>query len=201
MLFRNDCSSAGDDVLVVEPNGLIAGSVNGTGVRLAMEPDGLSIPVLDPGLAKRLALRGGIFGAQARVGPVRIAGRSGTVQLQIGQTDRKQNAVWFEKPMVSGADVALGPDAVPHQSVIFHLSATAASGTTSRLPLIRKNNRVGTEIEVGGAMIFVQWNLARDRTLATAAAAKVIALGNGGELSGDARRQSIRFGVERPVRS
>ena len=75
-----------DDVLVVEPNALIAGSVNGANVILAMEPDGLSLPVLNPTLAKRLALRGSIFGAQARVGPVKIAGRSGTVLLQVGGT-------------------------------------------------------------------------------------------------------------------
>lgn len=190
-----------DDVLVVEPNALIAGSVNGTNVMLVMEPDGLSLPVLDPALAKRLALRGGIFGAQARVGPVKIAGRSGTVRLQVGRAVRKQKAVWFDKPLVAGADGALGPDAAPHPSVLFRLPGPTAQGPSFRLPLVRKNNRVGTEIDVGGAKIFVQWTFARAGTLATAAAASAIALANGGKLSGEARRQSIRFGVERPVRS
>lgn len=189
-----------EDVLVVEPNALIAASVNGMNVMLAMEPDGLSIPALDPALAKRLALSGGISGAQARVGPVKIAGRSGTVQLQVGRAVRKQKAVWFDKPMVAGADGALEPDAAPHPSVMFRLSDPTAPGVTSRLPLVRKNNRDGTEIEIAGAKIFVQWTFARAGTLATAAAASSIALANGGKLSGEARRQSIRFGVERPVR-
>ena len=103
--------------------------------------------------------------------------------------------------MVADADGALGPGAAPHPSVLFRLSGSTASGTPIRLPLARKNNRIGTEIDVGGTKIFVQWTLARHGTLATAAAASTIALVNGGKLSGEARQQSIRFGVERPVRS
>ncbi len=49
--------------------------------------------------------------------------------------------------------------------------------------------------------IFVQFDPLRSQTLGTAAAGAILALSQGGALTGPTRRAPIRFGLERPVRT
>ncbi|WP_374944498.1 hypothetical protein [Sphingomonas sp.] len=194
-------SAAPPPVLVVPADGAFAGSVNGSPVRVLMTADGLSYPVLNPDVAGRLSLKSSMFTVEARVGAVTIPGRTGVVTLGIGRSVEKRRALWFERPSVGNADVALGPESVPHTVVTFLMRPEVSGERRIGLPMTRKGGRLGTIVQVGQASVFVQWNLQRVDSLATAAAANDLAATNGAKLEGAPRTEIIRFGVARPVRS
>ncbi|MDE2620230.1 MAG: hypothetical protein KGL54_08720, partial [Sphingomonadales bacterium] len=198
-------AAGGEDTLIISADGKVSGTMNGAPVVLQVNASGISLPVMAPDIAQRLALKHSIFAVQAKVGTQKIPGKTGVVKMAVAGVPQKRRILWFQRAQRAGYDGVLGPEAVPQSTVAFQLGAGQSGGrsavTVHLLPLARQNNRVGTYVTVGGSQIFVQWDFTRRRTLATAAAASTMAAALGGSLSGKRERQEIEFGIERPVQA
>lgn len=184
----------------VPESGIVPVTINGTQMRFAVSPDGLSYPVLNPDVAERLKLRSSMFSVRARVGPVSLSGRTGVVRIDAGEGEERRRSLWFERPVAAGSDGMLGPAAFDAPTVTFRLAAPRAGERRTELPLVESNRRMGTVLGSGDAAITVLFNLMRGETLATASAASTLATSNGGAFRGEPAQQVIRFGVARPVR-
>jgi hypothetical protein len=108
---------------------------------------------------------------------------------------------WSDRDPVTGADGQIGPWLLPHDSIrIVRRSVTATDRTTS-LPMRLSSGRgLLSEVPVGRDSIDVLVSPGADETIATAAAASILAAPYGGELRGKPREAVIAQGVVRPVR-
>lgn len=187
--------------LDVPADHVVDASLEGRPARLLIMANGIDYPILNPSTAGKLGLKGGFFAAHMNVGPVMLKGDTGVIKLGIKSPPAKRRALWFDLPIAPDADGALGPGAIPQPVVTFHLRAVRPGERTFILPLIGRDNQMGTILPVSGESLFVQWDLGRGPTMATAAAGRIVAYENSGQLEGAAGRIAIRFGIERPVRA
>ncbi len=194
-------ADAEGDQLVVPARTILPGAINGVGSGIMVIPNGLSMPVLSPEVAERLSLSRSIFGVQARVGNAKLPGHTGVVRLKLGGVEQKRRVLWFTRPQRPSAAAVMGPGAVSQSVVTFTFAPSDATAHAFEFPLVRQNNRMGTLARVGSASLFIMWDLGRDRSLATAAAASALAASYAGVLVGKPRQEIIEFGLERPVQS
>jgi len=185
----------------VPPDRMVAATIDGQTARLLVMANGIDYPVLNPATAAKLGLKGGFIVAHINVGPVMLKGDTVVVRLGVDGPPAKRRALWFDRPIAAAADGALGPGALPQPVISFQLRPAKAGEKNFVLPLIRRDDQMGTALAVGGESLFVQFDLGRGQTLATAAAGQKLAQAYQGQLEGPASRIAIRFGVERPVRA
>lgn len=180
---------------------IVNATVEGQPARMLAMANGVDYPVLNPSIAAKLGLKGGFIVAHINVGPVKLKGDTGVVKLGVAGPPAKRRALWFDRAIAPGADGALGPGAMPQPVITFHLRAPANGERAFVLPLVGRDDQMGTALSIGGESLFVQFDLGRGPTLATAAAGQILAQAQNGQLEGPAGRIAIRFGVERPVRA
>ena len=108
---------------------------------------------------------------------------------------------WSDRDPVVGADGQIGPWLLPHDSIRLVRRPVAAADRTTRLPM-RLNSGRGllSEVPVGRDSIDILVNPGAADTIATAAAASVLAAAHSGQLRGKPRDAVIAQGVVRPVR-
>jgi hypothetical protein len=192
--------------LVIPADGVRSGSVAGVPARIRVDPSALGVPMLNPDLAARAGLKGGMIGLTYAVGPVEVKGRTAVTRIDLGRGPVKRRAGWAERAFAVGADGAVGPGGLPDPVIRFQLRASIAGERTVALPMANGGGVFGgwggtfATIDVGGGPIRVRFDPRRP-TFATAGAGVAIAQGGGGMLEGAATRAEIRFGVERPVRA
>ena len=183
-----------------------SGSVEGHAASFAVLPDALSVPILGPDLVRRAGFSGGLFGAQGRIGSVRISGKTGVHGFSLAGLAFKRRAVWFDRALgadpASSADVVLGPGSFPADPIRWRLPrAPTARSRAYELPLLSLNgDGFATVITVAGQRLPVQFSLTRDDNLATAQAAALLSSAFGGRFKGDPVIAPVRLGVSRPVR-
>lgn len=176
-------------------------TVQGLPARLQIDPGGAGVPVMDPEFAARAALKSGMFGSVARVGPVKLSGRSAVIRFDFGQGEFKRRVIWFPAPMAKGFDGLIGPASVPADIVRFDLRPPAPGERETSYPLADFGfSGMGLRIPIGEHNIDVQLSLRRERSIATAATGAAIAEAHGGRMDGATSRAMIELQVERPVR-
>jgi len=187
--------------LIVQVGKPVQGKVNGVSSQFEITPDGLTYPVLNSDTVKRVGLGATpLVGIEARIGSVKIPGRTGVTRFELGGAPFKARALWFARPIAPNADGRLGPGAVPQSVVTFVLRAPDAHEKLTSLPLVTQSNRTGLVVQVGGQDLFIGFSPDRSNSLATAGAGKRLADVYGGQLTGPEHQALIGLGVTRPVR-
>lgn len=184
--------------LIVPPNGAIQIAVNGQKSRMLLLADGSSIPVFNQGPAQQFGFKPAWISFSVRIATVKIKGWTAVVRYSVNDQPYRRRTVWFERDIAPGFAGMLGPGAVPQDVVTVQLRSPAANEREYVLPLV-ENRVLGVGTMSG--KIFVQFDPLRSQTLGTAAAGAILALSQGGALTGPTRRAPIRFGLERPVRT
>ncbi|MEP9358852.1 hypothetical protein [Sphingomonas sp. KR3-1] len=176
-------------------------TVQGVTAQLRVDPGAPTMPVFNPDFADRAKLDAGPFAIRAGIGPVRVNGRSAVVRLDFGAGEFRRRATWFAAPYAQGADGTIGPGGLPEARIRFDLHPVQPGERSVTLPLTDFGYvGMGTEIKVGDAKVRILFTLARDRTIATAAAGAAIAAAQDGRFAGAGETMPIRLGVMRPVR-
>ena len=184
----------------------VAATIDGVPARLQIDPAAPGPPILSPDFAVRAALKGGMFGARFKIGPVVVNGKSAVHDIMIGPDRFKHRIFWFDRPLVPGVDGVIGPSALPDDVVRFELRPQAAGDRTVTLPMIDGGGLFGGvfglfgQIEVAGRTVRIRFDLRHERTVATATAGNLVAAAQGGALTGAIEPVEIAFGVDRPVR-
>lgn len=197
-----------ENELEVPPDGRFEG-------RLAAAPGLPAVPVriqvgpampYRPFLTARAAAAAGLVAVPVphliRVGPVRLEGTPSTAVISLAGKEFLRGVTWFEGAMAEGADLALGPQALPWSRVRFRLRPARPGERLIRLPIVREA-LIATVVRfrIGRQEVRLGFAPERPTSVATAAAGALLAELQGGSL--DEARQRIRLatGVERPVRA
>ncbi len=192
--------------LVVTGDGIRPTSVAGIPARLRVDPSAPGIPIVDPALAARAGLSGGMIGLVYAIGPVRIGAKTAVTRIALGPRPQKRRVTWPARGYTHRADVVVGPAGMPDPVVRFQLRAPRPGERVTVLPLADAGGMFGggggsfALVPIGGVPTRVRFNLDNPRTLATAGAGVALASAHGGQLEGGTRTAHIAFGVERPVR-
>lgn len=178
--------------------------INGKPYRWEVTPEGNAVRVLNADVAKSLALKPSMIGGVHMIGPVRLSAASDSARIDYNGIVRKDRLFWFGRPASELSDGIVHPAMLPFSSVRFLLGPKATNEREYVMPL----EGVGmfgvgggvTKFAYGDAEIPVSFSLKRQESLMTAPTGVLLATGQGGAFSEQARQTIIRFGVERPVR-
>ena len=196
-----------ESVLEVPPDGMFEGS-------LAPAPGLPAIPVrihVGPGMPYRPFLTASAANAARlapvpvphliRVGPVQVEGSPGTGLISLAGKQFLRGVTWFEGAMAEGAEVALGPQALPWSRVRFHLRPERPGERRIRLPIVGEN-LIATVVRfrIGRQEIRLGFTPERPTSVATAAAGALLADTQGGLLGEERQHIRLATGIERPVR-
>ncbi|KAB7647401.1 hypothetical protein [Polymorphobacter fuscus] len=108
---------------------------------------------------------------------------------------------WSDRDPVAGADGLINPLLLPHDDVRLVHRTAAPGDVTTPMPLRWDQNRgLLAALPTSHGDIDVVFAPAAPETLATAAAASLLAQDFGGQLRGPARQRLVSHGVSRPVR-
>ena len=186
-------------------------TIDGQPLRLRLDPATTHHVQINGAVAARLGLadrarlvngRPADFGrSSTQVGKVKVSEVTTDAVLVYAGRALPRELAWAADDPVAGADGAINPRDLPHDEVRLVRRAVRATDTVTSLPMRWESGRGllgsarfgATEIDIVIAPDAAQ-------TLATAAAASVLAAGHGGQLVRPARDAVISHGVKRPVR-
>ena len=190
---------------------VITVTINGAPLRLRVDPGTTRYVEVNAEAAARLGLADPerrVAGklvehgqSHTEVGKIDIEALTSTEILQYGDRDVPLTLAWSERNPVTGADGLIAPSMLPHDMVRLVRRPVAAADRLVHLPMRWDANRglLGS-LAVGGAMVDILVTPATAETIATAAAASLLAAAYGGRLTGPARDALVSLGVSRPVR-
>ncbi|HEV2816065.1 MAG TPA: hypothetical protein VGW40_02425 [Allosphingosinicella sp.] len=206
-------AAAADLVLERAADYLVPVEINGIVLRLRADPAASGLVILNPGAVRRAKIqpelirgRPGIPGlyireSLARVGPVRLAGRTRALAGRIGGAIVPLRAIWFDRDAIDGADGLISVALLPYDSVSFRLRPARGDESESALAL-----EFVTELglyhpwPLGERAIPIQFSLWRPASIGTAAAGALLARDRAGAWQGGLERRPLSFGIVRPVR-
>lgn len=186
-------------------------TIDGQPLRLRVDPAASRHVEINAGAAARLGLaapgrriRGrpaDLGRATTDVGKVEIKETTSGEILRYAGRDVPATLAWPAGDPVAGADGLINPRFLPHDSIRFVRRAAAPADVVTHLPMRWVGGRglLGT-FPLGDEAIDIVFAPAAPASLATAAAASLLAAGHGGRLTGGARNAVISHGVARPVR-
>jgi hypothetical protein len=136
-----------------------------------------------------------------QLGPLLARGRFGMARLRAGGSESAKVFAWFESRAVEDADGVISPAELPYATVTFRLSEPRR-GERSFTFNGRYTPLAGfvVPLAVRDYVVNVKLSVSEPNSIATAAAAAVIAQSHDGAWSGEVRRHHIALGVMRPVR-
>ena len=195
---------------VVSGDRIVTVAVDGTQLRLRIDPHAAGLPIVTGPVAERLRLKGGGMlglGVAYAIGHERIYGRTQVARFDWGAAaSGKRRVGWMSRVYALAADGTIGPAGVPEPIVRFVLRPAQPGERTVALPMAGGSGRfgdwmlMGASITVGGETLIVRFDPDHPHSLATAPAAARLAAAYGGTLTAATARQEIAFGVERPLR-
>ena len=148
--------------------------------------------------AMRLGLKGGLFGARAYVGPVKLTGAYAKKSVRIGGTDVKLLIVWFDRNYAKGVDGVINPASLPFDIVRFG-DPTATGGRDVTLPMSVDLSGIHTNLQANGIVVSTRFALGRKQTATNATGGQLLVQAFGGEKVGEPQRIEIAYGIERPM--
>ena len=197
----------GDHVLDVPADGMFEGTLApaagapGVPVRIHVSPAMPYRPFLTDRAAEAARLVPVPVPHVIRVGPVRLDGTPGTAFIAMAGTGFLRGVTWFDAPMAEGADLAMGPQALPWEQVRFRLRPARPGERRLRFPVVREN-LIATVVRfrIGRQEVRLGFAPERPTSVATAAAGALLAETHGGQLGETRARIRLATGIERPVR-
>jgi hypothetical protein len=191
---------------------IVTAIVGGEPLRLRVDPGVAGYVEINASAAQRLGLGNpgrlrsdgepvDLDSTATQVGKVRV--REVTSDETLTYADRivPRRLAWGTDDRVAGADGMINPRDLPHDEIRLVRRAVQAGDVRTVLPMRWDSGRglLGSA-GVGDAEIDVVITPAAPLTLATAAAASLMAAGHGGRLTGPARDVVVAHGARRPVR-
>lgn len=152
--------------------------------------------------ARRVAGKPAVLGhSSTEVGKVNVMAVTSEAVLQYEGRDVPLVLAWSQHSPVAGADGLIGPFMLPHDVVQLVRRPVVAGDRMTHVPMRWDANRglLGS-LPSGGGVVDVLITPATAETIATAAAASLLATQHGGRLTGPAREAMVSLGVSRPVR-
>lgn len=192
-----------DPAFEITPNDAVVAVINNRAVRLKLLGTGAAGIFLNPDVAGRLNLKPLKNGVTGSIGPVRIAGQSSRAMVTVAGASASNLVRWFDRPIVSGFDGAIGPAGLPQTKVTFRLAERTPTHSIRTIPLtVSKHSfgTVGSVVRFGNNAVELNFDFERPDSLVTAAAGQLIAQYFGGNFTGPTMATEIRMGVRRPVR-
>lgn len=177
-------------------------TVNGEPIKVLVDPDAPSIPMINPEHQDRLKLKKSMIQAGGRVGPQTSIYSTDVVEIDAGTGPYKRRAAWSIKDVkVEGADGMFGPSSLSYDQVVFHLRPAAPGETIISFPLKKSRwSQASTTLMIGEDEIPVTFTATRAETLMTASTGALLSEQYGGYFSGETRTTMVRYGIVRPIR-
>ena len=201
LLLLPHVAGAADLKVEARADYLIDATVNGQPVRLRVDPGAPGYLILNPATATRLGLTPSLMRARTRIGPVRLTGSSREADVAIGGAAGRRRLLWFDRPVIAGADGLIGPADLPYDRVTFELAAPRDGEAQFEMPLeYTRGTGLYLPLRVGEHDFRFLFSLAKPFGLATAGAGAILAASYGGSWTGAAIDQPIDFEVVRPAR-
>jgi hypothetical protein len=180
---------------------IIPVDVNGRTLMLRVDPGASGFIILNPGAAKRAGLKGSLVGLRVPIGPITLRGQTNRSKVGVGGVVSRMRVAWADRDVFAGADGLISPEAMPYETVTLKISPASPSAKTIDLPVsFLTSEGIHVRIKVGNEDVITRFSTVNPWTQATASAGAHIASEFGGYWKGPARRQVIKFGIERPVR-
>jgi hypothetical protein len=179
----------------------IDAEINGVRLRLKTDFDHSLTIRLNPEAAARARLGRGKGSWTEIVGPIRLRGRTITIPAAIAGTSVQSEVNWNDRQASRDADGTISPHLLPYDNVTIQRRRPVAGEQLVSLPAaLHDNHGLHMPLRLGERRIALRFSLVRQRSIATAAAAAVIAKHHGGMLGESKSSEEIVFGVARPVR-
>lgn len=193
-----------DELVLDIRDPVVTVAIAGVPLRLAVSLDTRDTVELDPQAAARLPLAWEARGA-IEVGRVILPGREAHAEGEIGGRRVAIVLTTHDRPCCAGADGEIGPEQLPYGRIRFVRPGGSGAMTRAvprRLPA-SVSPRAGLVATAGDGAdaIMIKFAFARADTVATAAAAAILAGRLGGAWTGAARSMTLALGVARPVRA
>jgi hypothetical protein len=192
---------AGDQLTLAARDGFILpADINGQAVRLRVDT-GYSDIILNPAVAQRLGLRPSLFGADLRVGPVKVQGRTGRGTVAIGSARQDRHISWFDRNVADDADGVINIAHLPYAATTLTFGAKQAGEVTTSVATTPLGFwSVAWHQPVGDRKVEVRMLLDAPRTMLTAASGAMLGETHGGAWAGEPAPHRIAFDVTRPAR-
>ena len=175
--------------------------INGVRLRLKADFDHSLTIRLNPEAAARAGLGRGEGSWTEIVGPVQLRGRTITLPAAIAGATVQAEVNWNDRSATRDADGTISPHLLPYDNVTIERRRPVAGEQLVSIPAaLHDNHGLHMPLRLGERRIAVRLSLVRQRSIATAAAAAVIAKHHGGTLGESKSSEEIVFGVVRPVR-
>ena len=195
---------AGAAELVLAPGSghIVEASINGAALRLKVLLDESEGITLNPAAAARAGLGNGEGRWVQVIGPVKLLGRFTRSPVLLAGQMLSTPVRWYDRDLLAGADGTVSAHLLPFDSVTLQQRAPSAAERPVSLPAhFHDNHGIHTPLRLGKRKVAVRFSPLRARTVATAAAAAVIARHQGGALAEEGTREEIHTGVSRPVQA
>lgn len=186
--------------LVVPPNQIVSGSVNGQAMRFQMLAWAPSTLILNPEPALSLGLKPGPFSGKLIVGKTRDKVMVTGAQYSIGSQATKGQIGWTNRVIGPTASGWLGPGAAPFDVVTFQLRAAETGETAYTFPMIVAGGGLVTKVKIGDQDMTIMWDNSREGTIVSGAAGAEIAKANVGSFVGPVATEMVQLNAERPTR-
>lgn len=193
-------SRSSGDTLIVPPNQIISGSVNGQAMNFQMLAWAPSTLILNPEPALSLGLKSGPFSGKLIVGKTRDKVLITGAEYVIGSQSTKGQIGWTNRPISPTASGWLGPGAAPYNVVTFQLNPAEVGETPYTFPMMPAEGGLVAKIKVGDKDITIMWDNSRKGTIVSGAAAVEIAKANVGSFFGPVATEMVQLNAERPTR-
>ncbi|HEX9932500.1 MAG TPA: aspartyl protease family protein [Allosphingosinicella sp.] len=136
-----------------------------------------------------------------QLGPLLAQGRFGLGRVRIAGSSSAKVFAWFDNPVANEVDGLISPAELPYANITFRLAderprerSYALAGQYAPL------SGFTVPLAVRGHVVNVKLSVTEPNSIATAAAAAVIAQTHRGGWTGEVRRHHIALDVMRPVR-
>jgi hypothetical protein len=175
--------------------------VNGRTLRLKVDAGTPGYVVLNPQAAQAAGLKGSLLPVTAKIGPVKLEGKTRATGVVISGLRMRKRVVWLDRNIVEGADGVISPRELPHDRVEFRFGPERPGEVASEIPTaFRMDRGVHHLYEVAGRKVEISLSNVDPASFATASAAALLAASNGSKWAGEVEARPILFGVERSVR-
>ncbi len=185
-------------------------TVEGVAGRLRIDPGAPGRPLLTPGYAEQVGLKGGGlmgFGVVYHVGREKVPARTEVAAVALdGGKAHKHRVIWAPRAFATGVEGAMGPGGLDEPVVRFVLRLAMAGERTVSIPVAPAGGLFGSwlpmagQVDVGGLPLRVRFAPYLAKSVATAGAAAQMAEALGGRLEDGTGTAEIAFGLMRPVR-
>lgn len=188
------------ETLIVPPNQIVSGAVNGKALNFQMLAWAPSTLILNPEPAQSLGLKSGPFSGKLIVGKTRDKVMVTGAQYTIGSQATKGQIGWTNRAISPTASAWLGPGAAPFDVVTFQLHPAEAGEISYTFPMSFAGGGIVATTKIGDKTITIMWDNSRGGTIASGAAGAEIAKANVGSFVGPVVSEIVQLNAERPTR-